>query len=62
MIARDLLGELERGQRLEQREQRTAEEPGLLAGDDGDRAAVGEQPRRLARARRRAAALLLAAR
>ena len=44
---------LMRGQRLEQREQRAAEEPGLLAGDDGDRAA----DRRAARpARARAAA------
>ena len=52
VVARDLLGELERRERLEQREQRAAEEARLLAGDDGDGAAVGEQARRLARARR----------
>ena len=59
VVARHLLGELDRGQRLEQREQRAAEQPGLLAGDDGDRLAVGEQRAGLARARRRAAPLLL---
>ena len=61
VIARHLFGQLQRGQRLEQREERTAEKPGLLAGDDGDGAAVGELPGGLARARRRAAALLLGA-
>ena len=60
VIARHLLGELERGQRLQQREQRAAEQPGLLAGDDRDGARVGEQPRRFARARRRLPPLLLA--
>ena len=48
-----------RGQRFEQREQRTAEQAGLLAGDDGDRAAIGEQlrrPRARAAARRGAPA------
>ena len=59
VVARDLLGELERGERLEQREQRSAEEPGLLAGDDGDRLAIGEQRARFAGARRRLAPLLL---
>ena len=37
MIARDLVGELERGDGLQQREQRPAEEPRLLAGDDCNR-------------------------
>jgi hypothetical protein len=60
VIARHLLGELDRGQRLEQREERSAEEPGLLAGDDRDGFAIGEQPAGLARPRLRAAALLLA--
>ena len=59
VIARHLIGQLDRGQRLEQREERTAEEPGLLSGDDGDRARVGEQPRGVAGLRRRAATLLL---
>ena len=36
------LGEPDGGQRLEQREQRAAEEAGLLAGDDGDRVRVAE--------------------
>ena len=58
VLARDLLGELERRQRLEQRVERPAEEPGLLAGDDGDRR--GRRAlRRFDGARRGAAAPLL---
>ena len=48
----DLLGQLERGQRLEQREQRAAEQARLLAGDHGD----GRADRRAAAPRRRARA------
>ena len=47
VFALDLLGQLERRQGLEQREERSAKQPRLLAGDDGDRARVGEQPRPL---------------
>src|SRR5439155_3941792 len=42
------------------REQRTAEESGLLTGDDRDRAPIGEEPARIAGAPRRLTALLLA--
>ena len=59
VILRHLLRELQRRQRLQQREERAAEEPRLLARDDGDGAAVGEQPSGLARARRRLTAFLL---
>ena len=38
----DLLRELHRGERLQQREQRAAEQPGLLAGDDCHGRRVGE--------------------
>ena len=40
VLARDLLGQLDRRERLQQREQRAAEEPRLLAGDDRDGAGV----------------------
>jgi len=59
VIARHLLGELQRSERLQHREQRPAEQPRLLTGDDRDRARLGEQPRRLARARRRLTPVLL---
>ena len=59
MLARHLVGELERRQRLEQREQRTAEQPGLLTRDDGDGLRVGQRSRGLDGCRRRAAAPLL---
>ena len=59
VVARHLFGELEGGQRLEEREERAAEEPGLLAGDDRDRLAVGQQSAGFARARRRSAPFLL---
>ncbi len=42
MIARHLLGEPERRDRLEQREQRPAKQPGLLSRDDGDGRGVGQ--------------------
>ena len=51
VVARHLLGELERGERLEQREQRAAEQSGLLAGDDRDRAADRRAAAPLRRAR-----------
>ena len=41
VFARDLVGELESRQRFQQREQRTAEKPGLLTGDERDRARIG---------------------
>ena len=59
MVARDLSRELERRQRLEQGEHRTAEQSGLLTGDDGDGLRIRELPRLRPRARRRAAAALL---
>ena len=59
VIARHLLGKLERGERLEEREQRSAEESRLLTGENGDRSLIGEQPRRFAGARRRLTPLLL---
>jgi len=59
VIARHLIGELQRRQRLEQREDRAAEQSGLLAGDDRDGASIGEEFSRVARTRRRLAALLL---
>ena len=43
MIARHLLGEPDRRHRLEQREQRPAEQPGLLAGDNRDGCGVGQR-------------------
>ena len=59
VLARDLLGELDRAQRLEQRVERPSEEAGLLAGDDGDRARIGERAPGVDGARRRVATLLL---
>jgi hypothetical protein len=60
VIARDLLRKLHRRQRFQQREERSAKQPGLLSGDDGDRAGIGEEPSGLARARRRLTSFLLA--
>src|SRR5439155_21215537 len=59
VIARYLVGELDRGQGLEQREQRTAEEPGLLTSDNRDGARIGEGSARFTRARRRLTLRLL---
>ena len=59
MIAGHEVGELQRGERLEQREQRAAKQSGLLAGDDGDGARIGELPRGLDGPGRRLAAPLL---
>jgi len=53
------LRELQRADRLQQREQRSAKDARLLPGRDRDRASIGESRRRRARFRRRAAALLL---
>ena len=52
VIARHLFGELQRGERLEQREQRSAEEARLLAGDESRRSCDrrAAPPRRRARA------------
>ena len=47
MVAGHEVGELQRGERLEQREQRAAKQSRLLAGDDGDGAGIGELPRGL---------------
>src|SRR5947209_2582423 len=55
------LGELQRGERLVQREQRSAEETSLLTGDDGDGLFIGDERRRLARRRRSTAPLELRA-
>ena len=54
MLRANPLGEPDRGERLEQREQRPAEQPRLLAGDDGDRLrrAVARRRRSLRPARR----------
>ena len=41
VLAGNLVGQLQRGQRLEQREQRAAKETRLLAGDDRDGRGVG---------------------
>ncbi len=59
VFARDLRGQLHGGQRLEQREQRPAEQTRLLPGDDDDRAGIGEPFSGGARGRGRAAPLLL---
>jgi len=59
MLPRHALGELERGDRFEQREERPAEQTGLLAGHDGDGARVGQTLTRFDRGRRRASPLLL---
>ena len=52
VVAPNARRQLERRQRFEQREERTAEQPGLLAGDDGDGVRVREQSTHLHRARR----------
>ena len=59
MIPRHLIGELQRGERFEQREQRPAEQAGLLAGEDGDRAWIGKTPRSVDRRWRRVPVSLL---
>ena len=51
--------ELNRGDRLQQREQRSAEHARLLPGDDGDRRGVGEARAGRARRGRRVARILL---
>jgi hypothetical protein len=60
VIARDLLGQFDRRHRLQQREQRSAEQPGLLAGDDRDRASIRKQAARGDGVRRRTTSRLLA--
>src|SRR5437660_9412860 len=59
MLLPHTLGELQRGERFVQREQRSAEETSLLTRDDGDGLVIGEQRRRLARRRRRGSSLEL---
>ena len=59
MLLRHLRRQLHRRDRLEQREQRAAEQPGLLAGDDDARGGIGQPRRRLARRGGRAARGLL---
>ena len=59
VVARHLVGELQRRQRFEQREKGTAKESRLLAGDDGDRVAIGKAACRFTRLRRRLPPLLL---
>ena len=56
---RHLFGELDRGERLEQREEWSAEQSRLLAGDDGDGPGISQRPAGFDGARRGAAALLL---
>ncbi|MGC4084078.1 MAG: hypothetical protein QM736_18700 [Vicinamibacterales bacterium] len=46
MVAFDLCREFQGGECLEQREERSAEEPGLLAREDGDRLSIGQLARR----------------
>ncbi len=59
VIARDLIGELQRRQRLEQREHGPAKQTGLLAGENRDRTRVRKLQPRFDRARWRGALLLL---
>ena len=59
VLSRDLVGQLDRRERLHQREQRAAEETGLLAGDDRHGAGVRQLTAGVERARRRLAAPLL---
>ena len=59
VLPRHLVGELERRQGLEQREQRTAEETRLLSGQDRDGLRIGEPRGRLDRPGRRLPPLLL---
>ena len=59
VLPRHLVGELERRQGFEQREQRTAEETRLLSGQDRDRLRIGEMRRRFDRPGRRLPPLLL---
>ena len=42
VIARHLIGKLQGGESLEQREKRTAEQPRLLTGQNRDRTAIGQ--------------------
>ena len=59
MVAGHEFGEVQGGERLEQREQRAAEQSSLLAGDDRDGEGIGELPRGLDGPGRRTAAPLL---
>ena len=59
VLARHLLRQLHRRQRFQKREQRSAEETGLLAGDDDDGLGIGEACSGFTCRRRGAAALLL---
>src|SRR3954452_21250282 len=59
VVARDLVGKLQRRQGLEQREHRAAEQSRLLPGDDRDGALFGELSAGVLSSGRCAAALLL---
>ena len=59
VLLRHSRGELDGSQRLVEREQRAAEQSGLLSGDDGDRLRIGEARGGVARCRGRVAALEL---
>jgi len=59
MLLRHLRRQLHRGNGLEQREERAAEEAGLLPGDDDACGGIGKRGAGLARRSRRAAAFLL---
>ena len=59
MLPTDLLGQLERCERLEEREERSAEEPRLLSCDNRDCPVIRECPARLDRAWCRVASALL---
>ena len=61
MVARDLIGHLEGGERLEQGVQRAAKQSRLLAGDDRDGARIGELARGFDGANRRLTPPLLRA-
>ena len=56
LVGRHTAGELDRGDGLEQREQRTAKGASLLTGDDGDRLRVAQSRGSVARGCRRTAA------
>ena len=61
VFPRHLLGQLQGGERFEDREERSAEEPCLLSGQDGDGPRIGEPFGRRQRGCWRAASLLLRA-
>ena len=59
VLARYLVGQLERGQRFEERKERAPEKSRLLSGHERNRSRVGQQPGGFTRARRSVATLLL---